>query len=155
MKKLINSVEAVEEQMILGLVKSAPDKLQKLDCGNVVVRAQKKVDKVALVSGGGSNRMGGSMRGMGGKKGGRGAGFSLESLGIDGLVLGDDGSVSLTEEASEALLEQLRQFMPNTEVTVEQLRACATEQELMRLIGGANRGMGGDRSPSATPEAGE
>ena len=54
MKKLINSVDAVEEQMILGLVKSAPDKLCKLDCGNVVVRAAKKSDKVALVSGGGS-----------------------------------------------------------------------------------------------------
>ena len=55
MKKLINAVDAVEEQMILGLVKSAPDKLRKLDCGNVVVRAQKKSDnKVALVSGGGS-----------------------------------------------------------------------------------------------------
>ena len=55
MKKLINSVDAVEEQMILGLVKSAPTKLRKLDCGNVVVRAAKKsADKVALVSGGGS-----------------------------------------------------------------------------------------------------
>ena len=55
MKKLINSVDAVEEQMILGLVKSAPKKLAKLDCGNVVVRATKKsADKVALVSGGGS-----------------------------------------------------------------------------------------------------
>lgn len=55
MKKLINAVESVEEQMILGLVKSAPKKIAKLDCGNVVVRAQKKSDdKVALVSGGGS-----------------------------------------------------------------------------------------------------
>jgi len=54
MKKLINGVESVEEQMILGLVKSAPDKLRKLDEGNVVVRAQKKEGKVALVSGGGS-----------------------------------------------------------------------------------------------------
>jgi len=54
MKKLINSVEAVEEQMILGLVKSAPKKLRKLECGNVVVRADKKNNKVALVSGGGS-----------------------------------------------------------------------------------------------------
>lgn len=54
MKKLINDVESVEEQMILGLVKSAPDKLRKLDGSNVVVRAQKKEGKVALVSGGGS-----------------------------------------------------------------------------------------------------
>ena len=54
MKKLINAVENVEDEMILGLVKSAPKKLRKLDCGNVIVRADKKVDKVALVSGGGS-----------------------------------------------------------------------------------------------------
>lgn len=54
MKKLINSVEDVEEEMILGLVKSSPTKLFKLDCGNVVVRAKKKLSKVALVSGGGS-----------------------------------------------------------------------------------------------------
>ena len=40
--------------MILGLVKSAPKKLRKLECGNVVVRAEKKENKVALVSGGGS-----------------------------------------------------------------------------------------------------
>ena len=54
MKKIINAVENVEEEMILGLVKSAPDKLRKLECGNVVVRAQKKEGKVALISGGGS-----------------------------------------------------------------------------------------------------
>ncbi len=55
MKKLINDVADVEEQMIRGLVKSAPKQLRKLDCGNVVVRAKKKPDnKVALVSGGGS-----------------------------------------------------------------------------------------------------
>ena len=40
--------------MTLGLVKSAPHKLRKLDEGNIVVRAQKKEGKVALVSGGGS-----------------------------------------------------------------------------------------------------
>ncbi len=54
MKKLINAVESVEEQMIWGLVKSAPKKLRKLEGSNVVVRAEKKANKVALVSGGGS-----------------------------------------------------------------------------------------------------
>ena len=54
MKKIINAVENVEEQMILGLVKSRLGKLRKLDCGNVVVRVPKKEGKVALVSGGGS-----------------------------------------------------------------------------------------------------
>ena len=54
MKKLINDVELAEEQMILGMVKSAPHKLKKLEEGNIIVRAQKKAGKVALVSGGGS-----------------------------------------------------------------------------------------------------
>lgn len=54
MKKLINAVDSVEEQMVLGLVKSAPHKLRKLDDGNIIVRAVKKEGKVALVSGGGS-----------------------------------------------------------------------------------------------------
>lgn len=54
MKKFINDVNLVEEQMIQGLVKAYPGKLRKLDCGNVVVRKEKKEGKVALVSGGGS-----------------------------------------------------------------------------------------------------
>lgn len=54
MKKFINSVDAVEDEMIQGLVKAYPQYLKKLDCGNVVVRADKKEGKVALISGGGS-----------------------------------------------------------------------------------------------------
>jgi len=54
MKKIINKTADVEQQMIEGMVKAYPQHLKKLDCGNVVVRANKKTDKVALVSGGGS-----------------------------------------------------------------------------------------------------
>ena len=54
MKKLINKVEDVEREMIEGLAKAAPKKLKKLPEGNIVIRAQKKQGKVALVSGGGS-----------------------------------------------------------------------------------------------------
>lgn len=54
MKKFINDVGLVEEQMIQGMVKAYPGYLRKLDCGNVVVRARKKEGKVALLSGGGS-----------------------------------------------------------------------------------------------------
>lgn len=54
MKKIINNVENVENEMIQGLVKAYPKYLRKLDCGNVVVRAKKKEGKVALISGGGS-----------------------------------------------------------------------------------------------------
>lgn len=54
MKKLINSVETVEQEMTDGLVKAYPQHLRKLECGTVVVRACKKVGKVALISGGGS-----------------------------------------------------------------------------------------------------
>ena len=51
MKKLINSVDNVEQEMIVGMVKAYPNHLKKLDCGNVVVRAHKKEGKVALISG--------------------------------------------------------------------------------------------------------
>lgn len=54
MKKFINGVDQVENQMIQGMVKAYPKHLRKLDCGNVVVRAKKKEGKVALISGGGS-----------------------------------------------------------------------------------------------------
>ena len=54
MKKFINEVDEVENEMIAGLVKAFPRHVRKLDCGNVIVRAEKKVGKVAIVSGGGS-----------------------------------------------------------------------------------------------------
>lgn len=54
MKKIINAVDQVENQMVEGMVKAYPHYLRKLDCGNVVVRADKKEGKVALISGGGS-----------------------------------------------------------------------------------------------------
>lgn len=54
MKKIINAVDKVEDQMIQGMVKAYPQYVKKLDCGNVVVRADKKEGKVALISGGGS-----------------------------------------------------------------------------------------------------
>lgn len=54
MKKIMNAVDQVENQMVAGMVKAYPQYLRKLDCGNVVVRADKKEGKVALISGGGS-----------------------------------------------------------------------------------------------------
>ena len=54
MKKFINAVDKVEDQMIQGMVKAYPQYVRKLDCGNVVVRTSKKEGKVALISGGGS-----------------------------------------------------------------------------------------------------
>ncbi len=54
MKKIINSVEQVENEMVLGMAKAYPQYVRKLDCGNVLVRAHKKEGKVALISGGGS-----------------------------------------------------------------------------------------------------
>ena len=54
MKKIINDVNLVEEQMISGMIKAAPDYVRKLDCGNVLVRSNRKEDKVAIISGGGS-----------------------------------------------------------------------------------------------------
>ena len=45
MKKFINQVELVEDQMIQGMVKAYPQYVRKLDCGNVVVRTEKKEGK--------------------------------------------------------------------------------------------------------------
>lgn len=54
MKKFINQVENVELEMLEGIAKAHPKQLKKLPDFNVLVRTDKKTDKVALVSGGGS-----------------------------------------------------------------------------------------------------
>ncbi len=54
MKKLINSVESVEQDMIDGLVKAYPHHLRKLEGSTIVLRSVPKQGKVALISGGGS-----------------------------------------------------------------------------------------------------
>lgn len=54
MKKLINKPENVEVEMLEGMELAHGDLLRKLEGFNVLVRANKKQDKVALVSGGGS-----------------------------------------------------------------------------------------------------
>jgi len=54
MKKIINNPNTVEEEMICGLVKANPDKLEKIDGELIVTRKNKKQGKVAIVTGGGS-----------------------------------------------------------------------------------------------------
>ena len=54
MKKIINAVDQVEEQMIEGLRKAYPKYVKRVEGTNVIVRAEKKEGKVALISGGGS-----------------------------------------------------------------------------------------------------
>ena len=54
MKKFINSVDNVEKEMIGGLLKAYPDKIGQIDCDGVLVRREKKENKVAIITGGGS-----------------------------------------------------------------------------------------------------
>lgn len=54
MKKFINQVENVELEMLEGIAKAHPQHLKKLPENTVLVRANKKEGKVALISGGGS-----------------------------------------------------------------------------------------------------
>ncbi|WP_196590131.1 dihydroxyacetone kinase subunit DhaK [Pectinatus frisingensis] len=54
MKKIINNPDNVVEEMLNGMVVSQPQYLKRLEGFDVVVRADKKNSKVALVSGGGS-----------------------------------------------------------------------------------------------------
>ena len=54
MKKFINAADAVESEMMHGMIKAYPDKLRELDCTGVLVRKNKKEGKVAVITGGGS-----------------------------------------------------------------------------------------------------
>jgi dihydroxyacetone kinase-like protein len=91
MKKLINSVETVEDEMIQGLVKAYPQYLKKVDGYNVVVRANKKEGKVALISGGGSGHEPAH------------AGYVGEGM-LDAAVAG----AVYTSPASDAILEGIK-----------------------------------------------
>lgn len=91
MKKFINSVETVEDEMIQGLVKAYPQYLKKIDGHNVVVRAHKKEGKVALISGGGSGHEPAH------------AGYVGEGM-LDAAVAG----AVYTSPASDAILEGIR-----------------------------------------------
>lgn len=53
-KKLINNPDNVVQEMIEGIVMAGSDHLEKLDGYNIVVRKDAPVEKVALISGGGS-----------------------------------------------------------------------------------------------------
>ncbi|TJX68914.1 dihydroxyacetone kinase subunit DhaK [Soehngenia saccharolytica] len=54
MKKIINSPENVVDEMLEGFVKAHPQYVKRLENLNVIVRSNRKIGKVALVSGGGS-----------------------------------------------------------------------------------------------------
>ena len=54
MKKLINDPDNIFNDMIYGIVAAYPEYIKKLEGLNVIVRSEKKKNKVALVSSGGS-----------------------------------------------------------------------------------------------------
>ncbi|XME03771.1 dihydroxyacetone kinase subunit DhaK [Lachnospiraceae bacterium C1.1] len=54
MKKFINSVDQVENEMATGFAKAYPQYLKKIDYGNVFVRTEKDPGKVAILCGSGS-----------------------------------------------------------------------------------------------------
>lgn len=54
MKKLINDKNNIVEEVVQGMIKAFPDKLDRVENEPIIIRKNKKVGKVALVSGGGS-----------------------------------------------------------------------------------------------------
>jgi len=54
MKKLINDKNNIVEEVVEGMIKAFPDKLSRVENEPIIIRKNKKVDKVALISGGGS-----------------------------------------------------------------------------------------------------
>lgn len=54
MKKLINDKNNIVEEVVKGMVKAFPDKLDRVENEPIIIRKKKKENKVALISGGGS-----------------------------------------------------------------------------------------------------
>ena len=54
MKKIINNVDNIVDEMLAGMVAAHPEYIRKLENATVVVRKNSPEDKVALISGGGS-----------------------------------------------------------------------------------------------------
>lgn len=54
MKKLINKTDNIVDEMLVGAVNAHPNQLLRLPGYNVLLRTEKKLDKVSLISGGGS-----------------------------------------------------------------------------------------------------
>lgn len=54
MKKLINDKNNIVEEVVQGMVKAFPEKLDRVENETIIVRKNKKEGKVALISGGGS-----------------------------------------------------------------------------------------------------
>ncbi|MDO4594839.1 MAG: dihydroxyacetone kinase subunit DhaK [Tissierellia bacterium] len=54
MKKIINDTENIVNEMIEGMIKAFSDKLERIENTDVIIRKDRKKDKVAIISGGGS-----------------------------------------------------------------------------------------------------
>lgn len=90
-KKLINNPEEVVEEMVEGIVMAAPDKLEKIEDYNIVIRKGSPNEKVALVSGGGSGHEPSH------------AGFVGEGM-LDGAIAGD----VFTSPTPDAVFEAIK-----------------------------------------------
>lgn len=81
------------------------------------------------------------VRGFGpGGRGGFPGGPEAEFAEIEGFVMNDDRSVSITIEAAEEILAIIKERNPETEATVEQIAAITDMRGIFDLMG---RGMGG------------
>ncbi len=69
---------------------------------------------------------------------------------IEGVTMNEDGTLTITEDGAEALLKQMKEVNPDTEVTVEQILDCTDGRQLMELFGGFgnNRGQRPDGDPN-------
>jgi len=54
MKKILNNVDNIVDEMLSGMIDAHGNLLDKVEGRNIIIRKNKKVDKVALISGGGS-----------------------------------------------------------------------------------------------------
>ena len=73
---------------------------------------------------------------------------------IEGVEIGEDGSFSVTEEAAKEILDMVKTFDENTEVTVEQITALTDYNGIFTLFFGEGFGGGPGGFPGGRPEGG-
>lgn len=72
--------------------------------------------------------------------------------GIEGLEMGEDGKVSVSDEAAEAILVKISEMGIETDETAEQIAAITTMDELFALFGGMMPGPGRMGGPGPRPD---
>jgi len=100
-------------------------------------------------TGGMSGFSSGGQSDQGGGPGGQQGGGMQDFLNVDGVTVADDGTVTITAEGAQNLLDEAEEQGLTVDKTVEELEAITDRKELMELFG-----MGGGRGQAPSGDGG-